>query len=184
MTTNRGLDRLDPQTGKFTCYLPDHTDPQSLSSNPIVGSVLEDRFGHIWVTADDLNRLDVTTGKFTRFRHDPKDTTTIGNGNLSYLFEDNDGMLWIGSFGFGLNRYNPATNTFKRYVHRPGDAGSLNNMQVNCIYQTRNGKLWIGGQSGIDCLDPQTQTFTHYREKDGLPNEVVYRIEEDAHGAL
>jgi signal transduction histidine kinase len=45
--------------------------------------------------------------------------------------------------------------------------------------------LWIGtAGGGLNRFDRETETFTYYREKDGLPNDVVYGILEDSRGYL
>jgi ligand-binding sensor domain-containing protein len=46
--TGNGLDRFNPQTGKFTHYRSEVDDPRSLSSNSIF-SIYQDRAGTIWV---------------------------------------------------------------------------------------------------------------------------------------
>ncbi len=50
--------------------------------------------------------------------------------------------------------------------------------------KTGGGTLWIGTAGGLNKFDRQTETFRHYREKDGLPNDLVYGILEDEGGNL
>ncbi len=38
------------------------------------------------------------------------------------------------------------------------------------------GRLWIGTDDGLNRFDPQQQTFAHYTEADGLPNNRIYGI--------
>ena len=44
--------------------------------------------------------------------------------------------------------------------------------------------LWIGTAGGLNKLDQQREHFTHFREKDGLPNDTVLGILEDEQGNL
>jgi ligand-binding sensor domain-containing protein len=44
-------------------------------------------------------------------------------------------------------------------------------------------RVWIGTWGGLN-LHPETDSFTYYLEKDGLPNGVVYGILEDSRGYL
>ena len=47
------------------------------------------------------------------------------------------------------------------------------------------GQIWIGTNGGgLNRFDRQTEAFTHYKETDGLPDNVVYGILEDGLGRL
>lgn len=59
----------------------------------------------------------------------------------------------------------------------------LSNRQVNCIHKDRRGMLWIGTQYGLNSYDGYSFKF-YTREKDSLPFNDVFRIEEDADGSL
>ena len=52
------------------------------------------------------------------------------------------------------------------------------------LFQDRNGELWVGTPGGLDRFELDTETFTHYREDDGLPNNTIYCILEDKEGNL
>ena len=52
------------------------------------------------------------------------------------------------------------------------------------IHQDRTGAIWAGTQTGLNRLDLRTGKFTHYLEKDGLPNSSVTCIQEDEGGNL
>ena len=38
---------------------------------------------------------DYATGRFTAFRYDPADRTSLSNDNVTTLFEDRGGVLWV-----------------------------------------------------------------------------------------
>ena len=44
--------------------------------------------------------------------------------------------------------------------------------------------LWIGTEGGLNKFDRETETFSHYREKDGLPSDFIHGILEDDTGNL
>ena len=58
------------------------------------------------------------------------------------------------------------------------------NVVVSSIFQDQENVLWFAIGGALERFDPTTETFTHYREKDGLPNETVYCIAEDRGGHL
>jgi ligand-binding sensor domain-containing protein/signal transduction histidine kinase len=116
-TNPEGLVRLDPSTGKQIVYKADPQNPESLI-NTQVTAIFEDSRGNFWVgtKGNGLHTLNRETGKFTRFLYDAAqpgklsrppiskmDTTDI----ISFIREDQNGKLWIGSFQNGLNWYDP-----------------------------------------------------------------------------
>jgi hypothetical protein len=52
-----------------------------------------------------------------------------------------------------------------------------------CFYEDKDGTLWIGTWgAGLVRFNAADETFQHFDEKDGLPNNVVYGILEDDKG--
>ena len=67
-----GLNRMDEKTGKFTRYVHDPKNPQSLINNK-VRSMFEDSKGNFWVgtAGDGLHMMDRVRGIFQRHPYDP-----------------------------------------------------------------------------------------------------------------
>ena len=55
----------------------------------------------------------------------------------------------------------------------------MSDYRVLEIYRDKSGILWLGTGAGLNKLDEANKQFTNYREKDGLPNDVIYSILED-----
>jgi GAF domain-containing protein/ligand-binding sensor domain-containing protein len=183
-TAGAGLARFDAEAEKFNHYRSDPGDGQSLSNN-VVWTTLEDSDGTLWIgTAYGLNRFDRETETFTRFLHDPDDPSTLSDNNVGRIYEDREGTLWLGTHG-GLNQFDRDSERFTHYVNDPDDPQSLSHDIVFSTHQDASGTLWLGTWGGgLNRFDGVTETFTHYRVKDGLPNDVVYGILEDGEGNL
>jgi signal transduction histidine kinase len=91
--------------------------------------------------------------------------------------------LWIATLSSGLHYFNPATGEFRVFKHHAGSAG-LSYEQLHSVCIDREGYVWVGTASGLDRLDPKTQTFVGYNERDGMPNSNVSSVVEDEHGEL
>ncbi len=183
--TSGGLDRFDPETGNFIHYRHDPENSNSLSEDRVL-TILEDKTGHLWIgtRTGGLNRMNPTTGECTRFQHDPEDDGSLSDNRIWSLYEDQTGAIWVGTLG-GLNMWDVNNHRFIRYKNDPDDPYSLSNDSIFSIYEDTPGTLWIGTWgNGLDRFDRETQSFSHYTEKDGLPNNVIYGIEADKDGNL
>lgn len=184
-TVSSGLDRFDPRTGVFIHYRHSPSDPRSLSDNRVY-ALSEDRDGYLWVGTygGGLNRLDPVRGTFTRFVANDSVPGSLSAPGVFALCIDRSGVLWVGTFGGGLNLFDRTRQTFTAFRNNPSDPTSLSNDLVACLHEDRTGTLWVGTAGGLNRFDPQTRSFTSYRQKNGLPNDVIFGILEDDRGRL
>jgi len=121
-----GLNRFDRASGKFTRYFHDANDSNSITNNK-VRAIYEDIKGNLWVgsAGNGLQIMDRTTGKFTHYYYDPahpeklsrpavKDYQ-VGIDHITFIREDLNGSIWIGSLLNGLNKYDPTTRMTTHY---------------------------------------------------------------------
>ncbi len=192
--TGEGLHQFDRATKQFVRYQHDPTDPHSLSAIG-VSVIYEDHAGTLWIGtgAGGLNRFDPDpplknnnekSGRFIRYQYDAANAGSLSDNMVFAIFEDPANELWIGTAG-GLNKFDRANNRFTRYQHDPANPHSLCNNRVFSIFADSDSVLWAGTWGGgLDKFDKATGTFTHFTEKDGLPNGVIYGILGDAEGNL
>lgn len=183
-TAGGGLHRLNRFERNFERFQHDPQDPGSLSDN-VVWFIDEDRQGSLWVgTASGLNRFDRATGDFQRYQHDPQDPYSLADSNTGSFYQDRAGRYWIGTHE-AFHRFDPDSGRFTRYQHDPADPTSISHNIVFSIHEDQAGMLWLGTWGGgLNRLDPETERFTQYRMRDGLPNDVIYGILEDEQGRL
>jgi signal transduction histidine kinase/CheY-like chemotaxis protein/ligand-binding sensor domain-containing protein len=121
---------------------------------------------------------------------------------ISSLLSDTNGVLWVGTEA-GVSRFD-GTNWIN-YSSADGLAGG----SVLSIYQARDGSMWFGTPNGVSRLEVRSQKsevrneggvpptadlrpppsdlstrFTTYTTEDGLPNNRVVGIAQDAGGNL
>ncbi|MBN1123095.1 MAG: response regulator [Anaerolineae bacterium] len=184
-TFGGGLHTFDRKTERFQRYLHDPEDPTSIASD-IILAIYEDSAGTLWIGMDGggLSRFDCQTGAFHNYMPDPDDPNNLRPGTVRGIYEDQFGFLWLTSWIEGLTRFDPKTEQFVNYRHDPDNPQSLSRGEVYVVHEDREGTLWVGTGSGLDKFDRETETFSHYTEKDGLPNSVIYTIMEDNSGNL
>ena len=129
-----------------------------------------------------LECYDPKTKVFHSIRPDPTDPDGLPEGSVRDLLLDDQGRLWMSVWGNGAAYLDPVTGRFRHFEHLPQDRNSLSSNVVLCVFQDSEGRIWLGTSSGLNLLDPETGTCRWFTERDGLPNNTIYRIQEDAPG--
>ncbi|MDQ3170196.1 MAG: ATP-binding protein, partial [Acidobacteriota bacterium] len=106
---------------------------------PFMMFVKTARDGAIWASTGAGNLLRFVDGSPAPL---PAPYVAAGVGVLSFL-DDEDGNIWIGSYGSGLGRFR--NGTFRRYTTRDG----LFNDVALQIVDDGIGRLWISCNAGI-----------------------------------
>lgn len=189
-TNAGGLNRYDPQTGRFAHYVSNPADPRSISQNSVSFAYVG-RDGLVWAgtSGAGLNVLDPATGQFRRFEHDPADPTSMADGTVTAIAEDGDGTIWVATAIDGLSRLDRRAGTFTHYRNDPDDAESLGSNNLQPLYFDREGTLWVGTtDAGLNRFVRQTGKFVRYLPDPSDPARLghpwVYAILEDSRDNL
>ena len=75
------------------------------------------------------------------------------------------GHIWLGARDGALNRYDPRTGIFHRFPVRPGSPDGPDDDRVFSIASDLEGKIWLGTMTGLECYDPETETFTLHQAR-------------------
>jgi ligand-binding sensor domain-containing protein len=111
-----------------------------LSQNA-VNTILQDRRGFMWFgTKDGLNRFDGHS--FSVFRHDPFDPGTLPGNDITKLFEDVHGGLWIGLRTGALCYYRPERGTFTRIVFPNELEETPASSEITALTGSQGNTLW------------------------------------------
>jgi hypothetical protein len=145
---------------------------------------MQDRNGNIWVgTGKGVSIMAEGTDYFKTLSKESGELRLTGNV-VWYTYEDSKGFIWVCTTE-GLNRLDPNLRTINQFLHDPNDPNSISSNRVFSIYEDETGIYWIGTMGGgLNRYDPETGIFKAYKEKHGLPNNVVYATIEDNDGKL
>ena len=152
---NGGLNKLDKKTGKFIRYLHDEKDPQSLIDNRI-RAIFEDSRGNFWVgtAGDGLHTMNRTKGIFERHLYDPLHPDKLSRppiknmihgavDHITFISEDDNGRIWIGTLEGGMNVYDTATRKVAYYGSGKNSKEKLKDDGFWAVYKTRDNITWI-----------------------------------------
>ncbi|WP_405382579.1 two-component regulator propeller domain-containing protein [Maribacter sp. LLG6340-A2] len=155
--TRGGLTRFRTDTHTFRTYLPDNKKEDALPDQEI-RSIYIDKFKRVWVG---------TKNKGLSILYSDKDSfeqvEIEGFNYVKDIFEDEDGNIWIGSYGSGgvakiyLNA-SGAIQQIKRYVLDIPNSTEVN-PYINFIDQDHKGDIFIGTREGLYKLDKKEDIF-------------------------
>jgi signal transduction histidine kinase/ligand-binding sensor domain-containing protein/CheY-like chemotaxis protein len=157
-TYRGGLNRLDPDTGRFTAFRHDPKDPHSLSHDRVL-AVLEDDAQRLWVaTADGLNLFDRESATFIRYGRDADNPQSLRDSDVMSLYQDRGGVLWVGTRGGGASHWNPRSWLLGHYR-----SDAFRDTQVNSFADDGTGKVWVGTVgAGLVEIDTRNRRERHY----------------------
>ncbi|MCJ8274052.1 MAG: hypothetical protein MJK04_32215, partial [Psychrosphaera sp.] len=120
----------------------------------------------------DDNRLLVSSGYDGLFWVDIEVNTVtpwsdeIGNmpKQITSIFKDSRGKLWVGTKGQGLGLFSPDKNAFDYYATRDG----LISNSIMGIVEDDDGKIWVSTAVGLSRIDSQTNAIMNLEKEDGL----------------
>ena len=161
-------------------------------SQSIVKCILQDRKGFMYFgTEDGLNRYDGY--KFLIYRYNPDDTNSISYNDINCLYEDKNGIIWIGTFNAGLNRFDQSKKSIIRIHQNINDPEGLSHNNINCIIADQSGNLWVGTDNGLNKLvldDPDNNVckfkkyFYEPKNNKSLTSSSVFSLFTDRDGNL
>lgn len=186
-TSYGGLNRFDPIKKQFKVYKNNPLDTLSLVTN-WVQQILETSDSTLLIgTNGGLQVLERSTGKFYHFSFYKRFEKTNLPHNLSVnaLFEDCERNIWIGTWLQGLFKFDPQTKKLKQYIPDAKSSASLNCNKITFITEDSRKNIWVATHSGgLNKYNKTSENFEHFTTRDGLPNDVVFGIQEDENGNL
>jgi len=160
-----GIVKENYNSGLKKNWKHDPLNPNTITNDTIT-TIITDSRGMLWIgTASGLNRLDPKLNKITRYSIFPADNSDMG-GNISSLYEDEDGELWVSIIGHGLNKLDQLTGKFIQINNKDL---TLNSSFSNIIGGEKD-EIWIGalGMASLRRLNTKSGEFKGYSIGNGI----------------
>lgn len=143
-TDGLGLIRKEPDS-KLLQHIPPDSKDFALAPD-FVTRIMEDDLGSIWIGYRDagIDVLDWPTGLVRRIEYTAGRQSSLSSNNTFALTQDDDGLVWVPTWGAGLNVTRPANTDVVIYesaLMAPGAFAS--NSTIRMQLELKDGRLLI-----------------------------------------
>ena len=187
----------DPKSNKIqSVFYNNKPSIKNFPSNKIA-VLTKDNKGDIWSGSYDKGGLIKFTPTrfgekkltFLQYQHNPGNENSLTSSSISCIYEDSEGVLWVGTNGGGLNKIlrdefnNP--EKFIRIVNEKNNSKSLSSNYVFSIHEDKKGNIWVGtfggGLNKISKIEKNNlfPEIARYFKEDGVTANEIYGILED-----
>lgn len=157
--TSEGLYRLNPNN-KNVQPITFPIDKKAIASRNIY---VNDE--GIWLTTTKgLFLLDAKTEKFINY-YSKKDG--FPTNSFNHLYEDKNGIFWIGTKDKGLIRWNRKNGKIRQFSKKDG----LSNNNIYAVYEDDYDGLWLPSDYGLMRFDKASSEVKVYMPNDGIAHE-------------
>ena len=176
VATTEDLDIFDRQTGRIVRQFP--TRP-FFSSAPSRIIFLQDHTGALWVAASSGRGVIVVDRHANQITEYPITGSSPGRIRMTgvlAMYEDQDGVLWLGTDGYGLLKLDRNRKEFSRYRSNPDHPDGINTDFVATLLEDLKGNMWVGTVgAGVDRFARRPLAFRRYRYDSSNQASSVYQ---------
>jgi len=152
--------RYNLNTSPFTEYSigPFENDPYKYEAT----TFLHDRKGYLWVGTNfnGLYKFDEKMHLVAHYNHDPNDPKSLTYSIVFSLFEDSDGVLWVGN----ANNLDVFDNENACFIHCAlPEVMNYEFTRINDIFQDSYGTLWIAATGGAYYQNKERELDTSFQ---------------------
>lgn len=192
IATNRGLNKLDKSTERFTRFLNNPNDSLSLSENNIHSIFYDDRSKNIWVctAGGGLNILNTADYTFKVLKNNPKIGNSISDNVVFDVYKDSFGNYWVLTAKNGVDLFNPSSESFLFFPfedEKPNEERSIIEFS-KVVVEDNNKNLLIGsifdGLYVFNIINHQARKFDNLYLGSKLGKIAIQNIYKDYNGRI
>lgn len=159
--TNAGINKFKRETEQFERF--DLEDLRAMPSfNNRTHFLFIDSNGILWIGYENgLEILDTKSNKRLVSKESIRLKKMFKGMTVSYIFQDKNNNMWIGSWFGGLTKIDQTFKTHTQYTHQPNNPKSIPNNIISAIYEDDNKTLWVSTFGGGLCYyNDSSDSFT------------------------
>jgi signal transduction histidine kinase/ligand-binding sensor domain-containing protein len=175
-----GLIKYDPVNKPFQHLSHNPANPDGLSAGGIFGIVaskVKPGMVYIGTRGNGVNVYDPQKQTFEKITY--KVEEDMFGGSARAIAEEEDGSLWLGTWGDGLVELDKNYKEIRRFKYDSLNEKSLSNNQVRVVKPDKQGRLWLGTNMGVNVLNTKSNTIQRIINKQGrqYPSPLVQELD-------
>ncbi|SHJ04492.1 hybrid sensor histidine kinase/response regulator transcription factor [Pseudozobellia thermophila] len=157
-----------------------------VDSHVPLSNIYQDGEGIFWLSTDGhgIYLYDKKEGKVRQqIVNNLFDPFSLANDKPAIIYEDRNGILWIGSYDKGVSKLDPSKYSFGHYYYQPDNKEGLSEKIVQSVLEDEKGRIWLGAYNGgLNLFDEDNQSYKHYSHIPGnknslSSNKILYTFE-------
>jgi len=164
----------------------EHYSTPELADNAVRSLIVTKHSRLLVGTRNGLTIGNTEGADWSVVRNRPDNPRSLSDNDISALYEDRSGVVWIGTAGNGLNKYVPQTASFRSYQFTTAETFEAERTAgyVAALYQhRRDSLLWVGTNGGAVALQAPLERGVWASVLDktqgGLSDNLVTAFAED-----
>tara|TARA_R110002049_G_scaffold993_1_gene7063 strand:+ start:26348 stop:30376 length:4029 start_codon:yes stop_codon:yes gene_type:complete len=165
--TTKGIYILKLQKDSFNHFEP--------LGDRIVNDIKKDEKGVVWIaTPRGLFGYNPLDGNIVNYNTKSEGLKKLPSNDIRKLTIDNEGRVWMATFGRGVAVLNPQKGIVKNYRRPKGLADN----RILTIYKDLIGRIWVGTLGGgLSLWEPNKDRFkTYTKSTSGISSNIVRAI--------
>ncbi|PCH71369.1 MAG: hypothetical protein COC06_01670 [Bacteroidales bacterium] len=148
-TQQNGLVQFNPDNESVNVYTKAE-EKEGGWSNRSIRAICETKEGNFWIgTMNGLEFFDRKNDTFEVFKHDPFDMESLSCNQVFSIYEDNSGVLWVGTYVAGISKIDKYESKFPHYKNLLGPFIDYFQNDIRSLYVDDNNIIWVGSSNGL-----------------------------------
>lgn len=180
IATVNGVCSFNPETERFEKMFQIYPNKISYAEGLFI-----DIRNTMWIYGNGYGvySYNLDTHNLKQYRHEDGNGNTICGNTINRIFEDSKGYIWFCSDINGVDKYIPESDQFINYDKKRNEL--ISNSVCN-VCELSDNKLLFTTDAGISILDTESNSFTNYDERTGLPEAAfnAFALLKDSDGNI
>lgn len=155
--TSSGIVLFDKRKESFT--------PWGTEISSMIRQIYKSTNGDVWIASTTgAYRYSGMNRKMTHYTANRQSSQTIGDNNVTSIFEDSKRRIWIATV-YGFSLYDEHSDSFNRITVENGLPSNI----IHRIMEDDEHLFWIATANGLVRFNPETYEMKTFSYVDGLP---------------
>lgn len=171
--THMKIDHNNIQNPRFKRFKHDPFKSSTICSNNI-SITFKDDDGNLWVGSRDNGLTKITldshqnADNYIHIKTDASKTTSLSNDRIFAINQDNQGRIWIGTFGGGINILKKNSSVANPEFIHINESNGLADNSIYGMLRDEEGHFWVSTDVGISKINSNTFEIRNFNVSDGI----------------